>query len=373
LHACVVDHALREGSAQTSRNAAAAAEALGVSAEVLTLTWPDGANRAQSAARRARYRALCDAARRLGASVIAAGHTRDDQAETVFMRAGAGSTWRGLAGIKAFGPAPLWPEGRGLWLARPLLNARRADLRAALNNRGVGWFEDPANENASFARVRARARLAALEQAGLDPMRFAALAERLRPLADSVDAEAAALIQRAARFNEGAILIDLSAWRGGAEVRHRALAALIAAASGEDRDGPPQGLASLADRVAKPGFTGATLAGARLRLVKGGVRLERDQGALLGRADGRAPIAPMPLAANVEAVWDGRLALTAPVSGWVVTAPDPVLTREGAAYDLASAQAAGVTAAWLLAERAAHLLGTPTTRTPGHKARAFTG
>lgn len=379
MHACVVDHALREGSARVAHAAASAAEAIGVHAEVVTLTWPDGANRAQSAARRARYRALCDVARRLGASVIAAGHTRDDQAETVFIRAGAGSSWRGLAGIKAFASAPLWPEGRGLWIARPLLRTRRAQLRAALSARGAPWFDDPANANASFARVRARDRLAALERAGLDPMRFAAVAERLRALVDAVDADATALIARAARFDDDVIVVDRNAWRGGAEVRQRALAALIAAASGEDRDGPPQGLADLAERIGDSGFAGATLAGAWLRAVKGGVRLERDQGALQGRADGRTAIAPLALVSGVEAVWDGRLALLAAAPGWAVTRAErsshPILAREGGVIrDLSAAEAAGeIALRWLPAERAAHVLGTSAPAPASHKARAFTG
>jgi tRNA(Ile)-lysidine synthase len=124
--ALVVDHGLRAGSAADAARARDFAEALGVRAEVLTIAWAEGAKRAQAHARVARYDLLCARARQIEAQVIVVGHTADDQIETVFMRAGAQSSWRGLAGMSALAPAPVWPQGRGLWIARPLLGARRA-------------------------------------------------------------------------------------------------------------------------------------------------------------------------------------------------------------------------------------------------------
>src|SRR5690606_14092205 len=171
LHAVVIDHALRAGSADDARTAHGLALSAGVEAEIVTLDWPAGPSRAQSAARDARYAALCERTRALGARAIAAGHTRDDQAETVLLRAERGSGWRGLAGMAPFAPAPIWPEGRELWLARPLLALRREALRAYLRERGAPWIEDPANVNPDFARVRARQALVELEQSGLNPMR----------------------------------------------------------------------------------------------------------------------------------------------------------------------------------------------------------
>ncbi|MEJ0061346.1 MAG: tRNA lysidine(34) synthetase TilS [Terricaulis sp.] len=150
--AIVIDHALREGSSTDAVRAAAFAEALGVRAEIITLTWPGGPKRAQASARQARHRALCAAANRHGARIIATGHTLDDQAETLLMRAAAQSSWRGLAGMRAIAPAPVWPEGRGLLVARPLLNARRTALRDDLRARGAAWIEDPSNQNVAFAR-----------------------------------------------------------------------------------------------------------------------------------------------------------------------------------------------------------------------------
>lgn len=359
VRAGVVDHALREGSAADARRALGFAEALGVQGEVLTLAWPDGGNRAQQAARAARYAALCGQARALGATVIATAHNADDQAETVFMRAGAGSSWRGLAGIAPFAAAPLWPEGRGLHVARPVLGVRRAGLRAYLRARGAEWIEDPANANPRFERVRVRARLAALEAAGLDPMRFAALAARLRAHADMLDRDAAALIARAATLDLN-LSIARAAWTGAALVRQRALAALMAAASGATREASLATMAELEPRVMAADYQGGTLGGVSFRATRERLVLSRDPGAVLGRADGAAALAALALPVNEVAIWDGRIAFAARQAGWRVVpernAALLTLEKDGVRLPL---EAASAVADWrpLAPERVRQALG----------------
>jgi tRNA(Ile)-lysidine synthase len=313
--AAVVDHALRDGSAADAQRAKEFADALGVPAEVLTLSWPNGANRAQQAARQARYAALCAHARSQGIKVIAAGHTADDQAETVLMRAANGSSWRGLAGIAPFAYAPLWPEGRGVALARPLLNVRREALRRYLREKAAAWIEDPANANPAYERVRVRARLLQLESDGLDPPRLVRLSARLRARADALDQAALMLIERAARI-DGDIHITRDAWNGPAEVRRRALAVLIAAASGASREASGAELEGLEARVMAAGHSGGTHGGVLFERDKDGVVLRREPAAVLGRSGGATAIAPLDLAVGVEVVWDGRFAVTAASPGW---------------------------------------------------------
>jgi tRNA(Ile)-lysidine synthase len=355
LRAAVVDHKLRKGSESDARKAADIARALAVQANLLELTWLEASNRAHEAARELRYAALCQHARTIGARVIAAGHTRDDQAETVLIRAGRGSGLRGLAGMRAFAPVPIWPEGRGLWLARPLLGARRAELRAYLKAHNTEWIEDPANENQMHARVRARRTLAELDRDGLDPMRFAALAERLLPLVAAIDAEAAALIDTAVAFDEDKALIDCALWRGAEAVKRRTLEALIIAASGEERGPPPAQLERLHATLDQPDFSGATLGGALLEPGGTRVAIRRDPGALKGRAGGAAPAAPLPLPPGEETVWDGRVALTLDEPGWSVVfdGRKPVLQHGEKRRPLAAASPH-----WLLRERLQHVLGT---------------
>ena len=355
LHAAVVDHALRDGSAGDADRARSFAEALGVGATKLTLTWPGGPKRAQHYARIARYAALCNEARRIGAKLIATGHTRDDQAETVLLRASRGSGWRGLAGMRALAPAPVWPEGRDIRLARPLLGARRAELRETLTARGAYWVEDPANTNTDFARVRARTQLAEMETAGLDPMRLAVLAERLRPHADELDRAALALIEMSATFEDDLIILDRGAWRVAAAIQHRALSVLLLAAGGGEAEPPAEQVDALLPQIEGAAFQGATLAGAWLKPERRGLVIRRDPGALSGRADGAPPLAPLALIPTEEAVWDRRVALTASESGWWVTANTgaPMLTRGDARRPLTA-----VPARWLIRARVTHLLPT---------------
>lgn len=353
LRAVIVDHQLRTGSAQDAQRAATFAEQVGVTAEVVPLIW-SGANRAHEAARDLRYAALAAAARKAGATVIATGHTRDDQAETVLMRAARDSGVRGLAGMSALAPLPLWPHGRGLWLARPLLSTRREPLRELLRARGGEWIEDPANANALYTRVRARQALADMEREGLDPMRLASLAERLQPHVRAIDEAAAALIAAAARFADGEISIDRTLWSADGEIARRALQALITAAGAQQRAPSPAQIEPLAAALTQSSFTGATLAGVQLGPRETSIILRRDRGALVGRAGGAPPMPPLPLAPNVPTVWDKRVVLTMPEQGWSVAVEDgaPLLARDAERRPLAAASPN-----WIVKDRARHVLG----------------
>lgn len=354
LRAFVVDHALREGSRGDALEAMRQAQAAGVAAELLTVDWEGAPSRSQQGARRARYKILLDAARRAGAEVIALGHTADDQAETVLMRAASGSGWRGLAGMAAIAPAPLWPEGLGLAIARPLLGVRRAALRRYLEMRALRWIEDPANANTAFERVRARARLTQLEHAGFDPLRLSRLAARLRERAAALDGEAATLIDAAVRFEGPSIVIDSSRWRGDREARVRALSILTTAAAGAERGPEWPALERIESHMLDPGFRGATLGGVLFRNRKGAAWLSRDPGALAGRAGGQTPLAPLDLPPGRVAVWDGRAAVIAATTG-LRAVPD----AEGGVAVVAADGASGEAAAeirWLMELHVRHLL-----------------
>lgn len=273
LRAAVVDHALRDGSADDASRAQGFAETLGVKADVLTLSWESGANRAQQAAREARYSAMCEHARANGCNTIVAGHTADDQAETVLMRAAKDSTWRGLAGIAPFAFAPIWPEGSGVALARPLLGARRANLRAYLREQGANWIDDPANVNPTYERVRVRERLAELERGGLDVMRLTRIAARLRERADAADRASFVLIRNAAAFEGDRIALRRDAWRGPAEVRWRALSVLMVAITGGNREPNAAQMPDVERRVMDMEHRGSTHSGVMFATTTDGVLL----------------------------------------------------------------------------------------------------
>ncbi len=163
--ALTVDHGLNSMSARWTAEAGDKARALGADWRALSWEGPKPSTGLQAKARAARHALLANSAREAGAGVILMGHTADDIAEADLMRR---TDAPGLGRLHEWGPSPAWPEGRGVFLLRPLLEASRAELRDDLAARGADWLDDPANENPAFARVRARRTLATDPQRGGD-------------------------------------------------------------------------------------------------------------------------------------------------------------------------------------------------------------
>lgn len=82
----------------------------------------------------------------LAATMVATGHTMDDQAETYLLRALRGAGRRGLGGI----------HPRAGWLVRPLLGVRRGQLQRYLRARGEVWRSDATNADLAIPRNRVR-------------------------------------------------------------------------------------------------------------------------------------------------------------------------------------------------------------------------
>jgi len=101
---------------------------------------------AGSAARREFY---ARARLHFAADCVAVGHTRDDQAETFLLRLLRGAGPRGLASM----------HPRSGDVIRPLLECRRADLAAYLDERGLAHIEDATNSDVSIPRNRVRQEL----------------------------------------------------------------------------------------------------------------------------------------------------------------------------------------------------------------------
>ena len=110
----------------------------------------------EDAARRARYAFLRDVCRDTGATVVATGHTLDDQVETILLALLRGSGPRALGGMPPSAPLPT-PAADGVRLVRPLLDLERAALRAALDALGQEWREDASNQDERYPRNRLRA------------------------------------------------------------------------------------------------------------------------------------------------------------------------------------------------------------------------
>lgn len=184
VRALVVDHGLQDGSAKIARDAAAAAESLGVDAAEVRRVDVTGPGGPEAAARKARYRALA------GHDLVLLGHTLDDQAETVLLGLGRGSGPRSLAGMRPHDP----PWGR------PLLAVPRATTRAACAELGVEPWEDPHNAEPRFTRVRLRAEVLPLLEDVLNGGVAGALARtaaQLREDSEALDTLADTIFTRA--------------------------------------------------------------------------------------------------------------------------------------------------------------------------------
>ncbi|WP_340246793.1 MULTISPECIES: tRNA lysidine(34) synthetase TilS [Sulfitobacter] len=287
LHAATVDHGLRPEAAREAAMVAGQCRALGVPHDTLRWTGWDHSGNLQNEARKARYRLLADWARGQGIGAVCIGHTADDLAETFVMRLGR------RAGVDGLSAMPAIFDRHGMRWHRPLLNARRADLRAHLTRCGVTWVDDPSNEDDSFARVRIRKALAVLTDLGVDS---AALADVSRHLADArtaLDAQMFAAARAHAHVQCGAVAMDWQALCDlPTETRRRLLTHTIAWINGATY--APRSSAVAEVLTALDGAGAATVQGCELRLKRDKLWIYRELQAV------RAVDAP------VDALWDGR-------------------------------------------------------------------
>jgi tRNA(Ile)-lysidine synthase len=175
---------------------------------------------------------------------------------------------------------------------RPLLAARRTELRAWLSAQDLRWLEDPANADPRFARSRARAQLAG-DQAMGEGFALPGESPCVERLAQTVAATA-----------DGRLVLPRQGLAAApqAAVRRVVSAALVCAGGGVK---PPRGVRL--DRIISAVDSGemwvCTLAGARVvtRGGDGAIQVERDAGE---RA--RGGLAAFNLSAGEVGVFDGR-------------------------------------------------------------------
>jgi tRNA(Ile)-lysidine synthase len=298
VEAVTVDHGLRaEGAAEAEAVARLCAER-GI--PHATLRWRDWAGRGnlQAAARGARRRLIAAWARERGLGAVALGHTLEDQAETFLLRLARGS---GVDGLAAMGFAT---PGEGLLWLRPLLEARRADLRAWLAGQGVPWAEDPSNADPAFARVRARAALDPLATLGLPPERLASAAAAMARARAALEAATGDLARACLTPGPaGDLTLDPAPWRAAPEeIRLRLLAAALGWVSGAPLRPRLSALTGLAGAITAGRLEGLTLHGCVLRPKGERIVLRREPQRV-------GP--PVPFGA----IWDARWRVTGPGAG----------------------------------------------------------
>lgn len=145
--ALIVDHRLRASSTVEAQWARQTAQTLGADARVLTWQRSPTASTSAAAARDARYRLLDDACRDLGLLHLLIAHHRDDNLQTVSMRA-MRCNGPGLGGIPAI------RELRHTRILRPTLDWPRATLRQHAEGLRTGFALDPSNRSQAYERNR---------------------------------------------------------------------------------------------------------------------------------------------------------------------------------------------------------------------------
>jgi tRNA(Ile)-lysidine synthase len=281
-----IDHGLRPEAAKEAHWVADLARDRGIAAEILTWS-PD--KRSQNAARKARHILLAEAARRAGAGPVLLGHTLTDVVETLLMRLSRPVRLAGAVGPQPVSVSPVWPEGRGIILARPLLSSRREDLVAVLEASGQDWISDPSNDADYYERVRVRRLVTALDRARLERVCFDAM--RLRAVEDL---RLLQLLTGAVRTDpSGLIEVELGRVEAVPAVWARFLDMLLQAASGSSHGAQAQSLSVLAEAI----FFG----GPESRVTLGGAWVQRrGDHLLIGRDPGEAR------KAWTGGIWDGR-------------------------------------------------------------------
>jgi tRNA(Ile)-lysidine synthase len=313
-----VDHGLNPASPGWTVQCARLAKRLGARFQALAWIGEKPGAGLPAAARSARHRLLAEAARASGARVILMGHTADDLAEAAAMRA-AGST---TPDPHEWAASPVWPEGRGLFVLRPMLDLRRQALRGWLAERNEAWIEDPANDNPRFARSRARVALR-----GAGPSQAA----RATP-------SGLAGLARQARESPGLVLRRQALRDAAFETALALTGAACLCAAGTSR--PPR-----RDRLDR--LTEALRGGAPLVATLGGARIEADAGAIRWLREAgeiaRSGSVDLTLQPGETGVWDGRFEIAA-------TRPLVVRALAGHAARLSPAARAAV-ATWPAAAR----------------------
>lgn len=294
LYAITVDHGLRASSAEEAQQVAKLAKSLSI--PHVTLRWADwdGSGNLQDQARRARYRMMTDWAQSKGISLLALGHTADDQAETVLMRLARSSGVDGLAAMQAR------RLENGVTLIRPLLGISRAELRDYLVQNNLSWSEDPSNFDTQYDRIKIRQAMDVLAPLGITTPVLTRVAEQMGQAREALDWYSFLTAREIVRVDDGDIVIDLRRFRTlPNEIARRLLVRSVMWVSGAEYKPRRSAIEDLikAARVRQP----STLGGCIVSIHQAALWISREFNAV------RA------LTALPDELWDNRWHLQPPV------------------------------------------------------------
>lgn len=157
----------------------------------------------EAAARKARYAFLHDVLEDTGFKKIATGHNANDQAETVLINLMRGSGLAGLSGMK-----PAMDDK----IVRPLIEARRDEILAYLEQKQVEFRTDSSNADTRFDRNRVRSVLLPLIEKEFNPGIVESLARTASVFSmvyEYFKDEVLGAMQAAVKTEEGRVTVNL--------------------------------------------------------------------------------------------------------------------------------------------------------------------
>ena len=190
LTALTVDHGLREAAATEAARVAGWLDLHGIAHQTLRISCPRPGAGVQRAARAWRFAAFDAWCRDNDAGPILLAHTREDQAETLWLRIAADSGPDGLAAMRPHARV------RGLEIARPLLSVPKRRLIATCRARGQAWIEDPSNRDLRYTRVQLRNMAPRLSDGGLNASVAARVTSAMTIARAAMDRQCATFLKR---------------------------------------------------------------------------------------------------------------------------------------------------------------------------------
>ncbi|HEX2096519.1 MAG TPA: tRNA lysidine(34) synthetase TilS [Solirubrobacterales bacterium] len=261
-----VNYGLRDDSDEDEVHCRSLCERLDVDLRVERPRRPEGPGNLQAWARDTRYAAAARLVEE-DETLIATGHTADDQVETILYRLASSPSRRALLGMKP-------RDGK---LVRPLLPFTREQTTAYCGERDLSWRDDPSNAEPSYARNRVRHGLvrAMAEVHPAAARNILRTAELLRAEAEVLDGLVAAELDGSNGSPRGTIELARLAALPTA-LRRLVVQRLADRAAGR----PVAGAANHADEVAGLRRTGTAMldlgGGVRAIVERGVLRASRD-------------------------------------------------------------------------------------------------
>jgi tRNA(Ile)-lysidine synthase len=149
LYAFHIHHGLSPNADAWEAHARTECERLNITFASRRVTLDD---RSEASARKARYAALGALCTEHGVHLLLTAHHLDDQAETILLQLLRGAGPAGMSGMDAFNRAPTLLGTPDVLLARPLLQASRADLEEYVRENAIAHIEDESNADTRYAR-----------------------------------------------------------------------------------------------------------------------------------------------------------------------------------------------------------------------------